>query len=48
MISQTCFGWALVVADRWSFFRGSYSIKIPWVGFRVVVVDMWPSFGSGR
>jgi hypothetical protein len=48
MTSQTFFDWPLVVVDRRSFFRGSFSTKIAWVGLRVVVFDMWPSFGSGR
>ncbi len=35
----------LVVVDRWSFFKGSFGTKICWVGFRVVVVDIWLFFG---
>ena len=31
------FRWSLVVFDRWSLFRGSFSDKIAWSGFRVVV-----------
>jgi len=37
----TRFGWSLVVVDRWSFFRGSFSTKFAWADLRVVVVDRW-------
>ena len=40
--------WPLVVVDRWSLFRGSFSTKIAWAGFRMVVVDRWSLFGGGR
>jgi hypothetical protein len=33
---------------RWSLFRSSFSTKIAWAGFRVVVVDRWSLFGGGR
>ncbi len=33
---------------RWSLFRGSFSAKFAWAGFRVVVVDRWSLFGGGR
>ena len=42
------FRWPLVVVDRWSLFRGSFSTKIAWAGIRVVVVDRWSLFGGGR
>ena len=42
------FRWPLVVADRWSLFRGSFSTKIARAGFRVVVVDRCSLFGGGR
>ena len=42
------FRWSLVVVDRWSLFRGRFSTKIAWAGFRVVVVDRWSLFGGGR
>ena len=45
---QARFRWPLVVVDRWSLFRGSFSTKIAWAGFRVVVVDRWSLFGGGR
>ncbi len=49
MTVQTYFGWPLVVVDnRWSLFRGRFSTKIAWAGFRVVVVDRWSLFGGGR
>ncbi len=40
--------WSLVVVDRWSLFRGRFSTKIAWAGFRVVVVDRWSLIGGGR
>ena len=48
MIFGTGFRWPLVVVDRWSLFRGSFSTKIAWAGFRVVAVDRWSLFGGGR
>ena len=47
MTFQPCFGWPLVVVDRWSLFRGSFKAKIAWAGFRVVVVDRWSLFEGG-
>ena len=37
-----------LVVDRWSLFRGTFSTKIAWAGFRVVFVDRWLLFGGGR
>jgi hypothetical protein len=48
MTFGTRFRWSLVVVDRWSLFRGSFSPKIALAGFRVVVVDRWSLFGGGR
>ncbi len=48
MTFQTCFGWQLVVVDRWSLFRGRVGAKFAWAGFRVVVVDRRSLFGGGR
>ena len=43
------FRWPLVVVDRWSLFRGSFSTKIARAGFRVaVVVGRLSIFGGGR
>ena len=42
------FKWSLAVVDRWSLFRGRFSAKFAWAGFRVVVVDRWSLFGGGR
>jgi hypothetical protein len=44
----TRFEWSLVVVDRWSLFRGSFSTNIAWAGFGVIVVDRWLLFGGGR
>ncbi len=33
------FGWP--VLDTWSLFRGWFSTRIAWAGFRVVFVDRW-------
>ena len=48
MTFGTRFRWPLTVVDKWSLFRGSFSTKIAWVGFRVVVVGRWSLFGGGR
>ena len=48
MTFGTGFRWPLVVVDRWSLFRGGFSTKISWAGFRVFVVDRWSLFGGGR
>jgi hypothetical protein len=48
MTFGTRFRWSLVVVDKWSLFRGSFSTKTAWAGFRVVVVDRWSLFGAGR
>jgi hypothetical protein len=45
---RTTFRWSLVVVDRRPLFRGSFSNKFAWVGFRVTVVDRWSLFGGGR
>ncbi len=34
---QARFVWPLVAVDRWLLFRGCFSTKIAWAGFRVVV-----------
>ena len=31
--------WSLVVVERWSLFRGSFTTKTAWAGLRVVVVN---------
>ena len=46
MTFATRFRRSLVVVDRWSLFRGSFSTKIAWAGFRVVVVGRWLLFGG--
>ncbi len=38
---RTRFRWSLVVVDRWSLFRGCFSTKFAWAGYRVVVVQRW-------
>jgi len=48
MTFGTRYRWLLVVVDRWSLFRDSFSTKIAWAGLRVVVVDRWSLFGGGR
>jgi len=48
MTFWTRFRWSLIVVDRWSLFRGSFSTKFAWAGFSVVVVDRWSLFGGGR
>jgi len=48
MTYGTRFKLPLVVVDRWSLFKGSFSTKIAWAGFRVVVVDRWSLYGVGR
>ena len=40
--------WPLALVDRWSLFRGNFSTKIVWAGFKVVVVDRWSLFGGGQ
>jgi hypothetical protein len=35
MTFETIFWWSLAVVDRWSFFRGRFSTKTVWAGFRV-------------
>ncbi len=45
---EPVFGKPLVVVDRWLLFRGRFSTKIAWAGFRVVVVDRWSLFRGGR
>jgi len=47
-IYQAKFVWSLVVVDRWSLFRGSFSTKIARAGLRVVVVDRWSLFVCSR
>jgi hypothetical protein len=44
----TRFQWPLVAVDGWSLFKGRFSVKIAWAGFRVVVIDRWSLFGGGR
>ncbi len=48
MIFWKSFRWSLAAVDTWSLFRGSFSNKIAWAEFRVVVVDRWLLFGGGR
>ena len=47
MTFWTRFGWLLVVVDRWSLFRGSFSTIFAWADLRVVVIDRWSLFGGG-
>ncbi len=35
---RTTFRWSLVVVGRWSLFRGRFSTKFAWAGFRVVLL----------
>ena len=47
MTFGTGFRWPLVIVDR-LLFRGSFSTKIVWAGFRVVIVVRRSLFGGGH